>query len=189
MRTTLAHSVLARTGLARTGLARTGLARTGLAATGLAVAGLAASLAGCGGSAGPAGPSAASPQATRSHPAGTSLAASPYEFSIESCGPLSAAQRSTFSTSSRLGAIVKVTNVSGPAASVQFTVAFSNGSQAHGQSYTGNNATALARGKSELLEADMGPSVGGGRDGDTCTITKETLISPETLTTLATYSG
>jgi hypothetical protein len=184
MRRTLAHSVLATTRLATTRLAT-----TGLAAAGLAVAGLAASLAGCGGSAGSAGPSAASPQATTSHPAGTSLAASPYKFSVESCGPLSAAQRSTFSTSSRLGAIVKVTNVSGPAASVQFTVAFRNGSQAHGQSYTGNNATALAKGKSELLEADMGPSVGGGRDGDTCTITKETLISPETLTTLATYSG
>ena len=52
---------------------------------------------------------------------------------------------------------------------------------------TANNATALAPGKSELLEADMGPSVGGGRAGDTCTVTKEALISPETLTTMATY--
>lgn len=157
-----------------------------LALSVLAATGLAASLAGCGGSAGPA---AASPQATRSHPAGTSLAASPYKFSVQSCGPLSAAQRSTFSTSAHLGAVVKVTNVSGPAASVQFTVVFRHGPQADGQSYTGNNATALARGKSELLEADMGPSVGGGQAGDTCTITKETLISPETLTTLATYRG
>jgi hypothetical protein len=163
--------------------------RRTLALSVLTVTGLAASLAGCGGSAGPSGPSAASPQATTSHPAGTSLAASPYKFSIQSCGALSAAQRSTFSTSAHLGVVVKVTNVSGPAASVQFTVAFRHGSQADGQSYTGNNATALARGKSELLEADMGPSVDGGQAGDTCTVTKETLISPETLTTLATYRG
>ena len=160
--------------------------RRTLALSVLAVTGLAAGLAGCGGS---AGPSAASPQATTSHPAGTSLAASPYKFSIQSCGALSAAQRSTFSTSAHLGAVVKVTNVSGPAASVQFTVEFRHGSQADGQSYTGNNTTALARGKSELLEADMGPSVGGGQAGDTCIVTKETLISPETLTTLATYRG
>jgi hypothetical protein len=157
-----------------------------LALSVLAATGLAASLAGCGGS---AGPSAASPQATRSHPAGTSLAASPYKFSVQSCGPLSTAQRSTFSTSARLGAIVKVTNVSGPAASVQIKLAFWRSGQADGQSYTGNNATALARGKSELLEADMGPSVGAGRAGDTCTVIKEALISPETLTTLATYEG
>ena len=162
------------------------LMRRTLALSVLAVTGLAASLAGCGG---PSGPSAASPQATRSHPAGTSLAASPYTFSVQSCGPLSAAQRSTFSTSARLGAIVKVTNVSGPAASVQIKLAFRHSGQADGQSYTGNNATALARGKSELLEADMGPSVGAGRAGDTCTVIKEALISPETLTTLATYEG
>jgi hypothetical protein len=166
MRRTLAHSVLAITGLAATGLA--------------------ASLAGCGGS---AGPSTASPQATTSHPAKTSLAASPYKFSVQSCGTLSAAQRSMFSTSARLGAIVKVTNVSGPAASVQIKLAFRRSGQADGQSYTGNNATALAKGKSELLEADMGPSVGAGRAGDTCTVIKEALISPETLTTLATYEG
>jgi len=162
------------------------LMRRTLALSVLAVTGLAASLAGCGG---PSGPSAASPQATRSHPAGTSLAASPYKFSVQSCGPLSAAQRSTFSTSARLGAIVKVTNVSGPAASVQIKLAFRRSGQADGQSYTGNNATALAKGKSELLEADMGPSVGAGRAGDTCTVIKEALISPETLTTLATYEG
>jgi hypothetical protein len=163
-----------------------------LAVSVLAATGLAASLAGCSGSAGPSGTSgspAASPRATRSHPAGTSLAASPYTFSVQSCGTLSAAQRSTFSTSARLGAIVKVTNVSGPAASVQIKLAFRHGGQADGQSYTGNNATALARGKSELLEADMGPSVGAGRAGDTCTVIKEALISPETLTTLATYEG
>lgn len=157
-----------------------------LALSVLAATGLAASLAGCGGS---AGPSTASPQATKSHPAGTSLAASPYKFSVQSCGTLSAAQRSTFSTSAHLGAIVKVTNVSGPAASVQIKLAFRHGGQADGQSYTGNNATALAKGKSELLEADMGPSVGAGRAGDTCTVIKEALISPETLTTLATYEG
>src|SRR5262250_341315 len=95
------------------------LMRRVLALSVLAATGLAASLAGCGGSAGQSGPSAASPQPARSHPAGTSLAASPYTFSVQSCGPLSAAQRSTFSTRARLGAIVKVTNVSGPAASVQ----------------------------------------------------------------------
>lgn len=160
--------------------------RRTLALSVLAVTGLAASLAGCGGSSGPA---AASPQATRSHPAGTSLAASPYKFSIQSCGALSAAQRSTFSTSAHLGAVVKVTNVNGPEASVQFRLAFHRGSQADGQSFTGNNAPALARGKSELVEADMGPSVGAGHAGDTCTVTKVVLISPDTLTTLATYSG
>ena len=84
---------------------------------------------------------------------------------------------------------MKVTNVSGPAASVQIKLAFRHGGQADGQTYTGNNATALARGKSELLEADMGPTVGAGRAGDTCTVIKEALISPETLTTLATYEG
>ena len=76
-----------------------------------------------------------------------------------------------------------------PAASVQIKLAFRRSGQADGQSYTGNNATALAKGKSELLEADMGPSVGAGRAGDTCTVIKEALISPETLTTLATYEG
>ena len=106
------------------------LMRRTLALSVLAVTGLAASLAGCGGSAGPSGPSAASPQATRSHPAGTSLAASPYKFSVQSCGALSAAQRSMFSTSARLGAIVKVTNVSGPAASVQIKLAFRHSGQA-----------------------------------------------------------
>src|SRR5262249_60628571 len=105
-----------------------------------------------------------------SRPASTSLAGSRYKFSVRGCGPLSAAQRSTFSTGARLGAIVKVTNVSGPAASVQLKLAFRRGGQADGQTYTGNNATALAKGKSELLEADMGPSVDAGRAGGTCTV-------------------
>ena len=103
-------------------------------------------------------PSSASPQATASHPAGTSLAASPYKFSVQSCGTLSAAHAARSVQRAHLGAIVKVTNVSGPAPSVQIKLAFRHGGQADGQSYPGNNATALARGKSELLEADMAPA-------------------------------
>ena len=82
-----------------------------------------------------------------------------------------------------------MTNTGGPVASVQFTLAFRRGSQADGQSYTGNNAPALARGRSELVEADMGPGLGAGHAGDSCKVTKEALISPDSLTTLATYSG
>jgi len=137
-------------------------------------------LAACGSSspAAPAGNPAPAPSAS-------TPAQGPFTVTTDHCGKLTHAQRVRFSTNAKSGLLITVTDRSGGARAIPFSVQaqFEHGSVLDGTNTTGV-APALTQGQSERLEMDSPPGAG---PGDTCKIIAYTVFQPGSVTPDGTY--
>jgi len=152
----------------------------------LAAAATAIGIAACGSSAPAPSPPPPSPPAGQTVPAPPTFAQGPLKFTVVTCGKLIPAEQAQAGTGDNYGVVIAVTNDGAQTVLPQFTIEFLDGATVDGQNYTPDDAPPLAPGQSETLEADIVPSAGAGRPGDTCTVTKYQLFTPD-LAAIGTY--
>jgi hypothetical protein len=161
-----------------------------LSATGL---GLALAVAGCGTASTTHGaPPASRPAAavkTTPAVAGTGL----FRFRVVACGKLTRAERDQAGTNAKYGVVLAIRNTSPAGTFVpQFTVEFLRGSTVDGQNAAGDSGSdpPVGPGQSARVEADMVPSSGAGRPGDTCKVLSYSLYaSSSSQTPAATWNA
>ncbi len=118
-------------------------------------------------------------------PSATAPARGPLTVTTDHCGKFTRAQQVRFSTNARSGLLITVTNRSGGAKAIPFSVQaqFDHGTMLDGTNTTGV-APALTQGQSERLEMDSPPGAG---PGDTCKIIAYTVFKPGSVTPAGTY--